>query len=135
MRQIALLAMSALLMAAIAHAQSESPDCANAQSNVEMTQCAWDAYERADRELNDVYQDALAKIEQTGADLPSGAEVWEEKFRAAQRAWIAFRDADCQELVQIEWYGGSGAGHAIASCLTNLTAARTDDLRERYLAR
>jgi uncharacterized protein YecT (DUF1311 family) len=56
---------------------------ANTQS--EMNACASDEAKRADDELNKVYKLLLAKIR--------GNPVAAPKLRAAQRAWVAYRDA------------------------------------------
>ena len=53
-------------------------------------------------------------------------------MRKAQRAWIAFRDADCRGLVALDWAGGSGTPMAVSICMTDLTKRRTKTLKERY---
>ncbi|MFQ2812649.1 lysozyme inhibitor LprI family protein [Aeromonas caviae] len=50
-----------------------------------------------------------------------------ERLRTAQRAWIAFRDAQCRYEVGV-YEGGSMAPMVHSSCLTQLTEARTKDL-------
>ena len=52
---------------------------------------------------------------------------------AAQRAWVTFRDEDCNGATAYEWHGGSGAIAAVGACLYEATVARTEDLRARYL--
>jgi len=70
------------------------------------------------------------------ADYPGPDEraAWRRELTLAQRAWITFRDRDCGAVLY-EFWGGSGAGTAIASCLFDYTAARTKDLKQRYLDR
>ncbi|MFM4877940.1 lysozyme inhibitor LprI family protein [Aeromonas caviae] len=50
-----------------------------------------------------------------------------ERLRTAQRAWIAFRDAQCRYEAGV-YEGGSMAPMVHSSCLTQLTEARTKDL-------
>jgi uncharacterized protein YecT (DUF1311 family) len=100
-----------------------------------MTHCGWQEFERADAELNEIYKDAISQIRATGGDLPAGADEWEKKLREAQRAWVAFRNLNCDELIAIEWGGGTGTSLATATCRTEMTNARIQTLRERYINR
>ena len=52
-----------------------------------------------------------------------------EALTKAQRAWIAFRDADCQ-LAYDRWDGGSMRGIAAANCRMVATAGRALDLKD-----
>ena len=134
-RVAAAIALSLLCLALPAKAQDIEVDCDNASSNVEMTHCGWQEFERADAELNDIYKDAISQIRATGRDLPVGADEWEKKLREAQRAWVAFRDLNCDELIAIEWGGGTGTSLATATCRTEMTNGRIQTLRERYINR
>ncbi|MGH6737268.1 MAG: lysozyme inhibitor LprI family protein [Methyloceanibacter sp.] len=60
-------------------------------------------------------------------------DAWKQGLREAQRAWVEFKEHDCNGAVLYEWWGG--AGGAISSCLLEHTQARTKDLRELYLDR
>lgn len=51
--------------------------------------------------------------------------------RSAQRAWVNFRDEDC-DVVEYVWYRGSGAGVATAAWKRRLTEDRTQQLRDMY---
>jgi uncharacterized protein YecT (DUF1311 family) len=134
-RVAAVMALSLFALTAAAKAQDIEVDCDNASSNVEMTHCGWQEFERADAELNGIYQDAISQIRATGRDLPAGAGEWEKKLRETQRAWVAFRDLNCDELIAIEWGGGTGTSLATATCRTEMTNARIRTLRERYINR
>ena len=60
--------------------------CSNgAKTQAEMNECASAEASRADKELNQVYVEVLAKA----ASVPESAA----KVKAAEQAWIAFRDA------------------------------------------
>jgi uncharacterized protein YecT (DUF1311 family) len=68
-------------------ASSASDKCMqNAQSQAAMNECASLGLAAADKELNQVYQQVLAKY--------ATDKVFTAKLRAAQKAWIAFRDAE-----------------------------------------
>lgn len=51
-----------------------------------------------------------------------------ETLLEAQRAWIAFRDAEC-DLVYAQWGSGSMRSIAWADCRMQMTAERTIELR------
>ena len=73
------------------------PDHAlNPQTQTEMTQCAADAYKAADKVLNQVYQQLVAKLDD------------EEKaqLKEAQTAWLKYRDTNC-DFVADQYKGGT----------------------------
>lgn len=116
-----------------AHAQNI--DCANALSTVEMNFCAEKDFNTADTALNSAYSAALAFVKGRDLEKPYDAKSFEEALRASQRAWLAFRDADCKDLVAQEWSGGTGTAAASLGCMTAKTIERTKDLKERYQER
>jgi uncharacterized protein YecT (DUF1311 family) len=133
MRRLAVLAAAIFLPLTVASAQTPNPiDCAKATSTVEINYCADRDYAEADRVLNEAYQKALATIGKGGGPAPYTAAAWEKELRGSQRAWVAFRDADCKGLVPMEWTGGSGTSYAVLGCMIELTKARTKALAERY---
>ena len=101
-------------------------------TTVEMTKCVWDAYEEADAELNALWPDILAGITPSDGMPAEAARAWKGGLIAAQRAWVTFKEQDCEGAVAYEWYGGTGANTAVGACLYEHTRARIDDLRERY---
>jgi uncharacterized protein YecT (DUF1311 family) len=60
----------------------------NAQSQAAMDACASQSLAAADKELNQVYQQVLAKY--------ASDKVFTAKLRTAQKAWVAFRDAELE---------------------------------------
>jgi uncharacterized protein YecT (DUF1311 family) len=116
-------------------AQAEQANaCADAANTVEIRECLDKAYTKADAELNDVWKQVMAQV--SAADYLPAKErkSWQDELLESQRAWIKFKEHDC-DAVGFEWYGGSGAGGAILNCLLEHTQARTADLKERYLDR
>ena len=129
----------ALLLAAVAAAAEEAPPARESaaarctdESTYAMSACLDRARQAADRDLNAAYRDAQAKIDQACEADPECRADWRASLQRAQRAWIAFRDADCVELTGYEWRGGTGAGPATLACLLSRTEARTRELAERY---
>jgi uncharacterized protein YecT (DUF1311 family) len=86
----------------------------------------------ADDKLNKTYREAGKKIDENGN---GEAAAWKAELREAQRAWVAFRNADCGDLIIHEWGQGTGMGSAIESCLLHKTEQRTRELIERYIDR
>ncbi|GGC70281.1 hypothetical protein GCM10010994_31080 [Chelatococcus reniformis] len=95
-------------------------ECANATSQKAMDDCAGKAFKASDAELNALYK----QIEQR---LKSDADTT-KLLVAAQRAWVAFRDAECV-FSSSGSAGGSVNPMIYAMCLDRLTKARTSDLK------
>jgi uncharacterized protein YecT (DUF1311 family) len=112
--------------------QTPPGDCSEGTSTVEISQCFERELTRADAELNRAYQVALKGARDDSA-LPATLKgKWEAALRDAQRKWVTFRDADCKELIGYEWYGGTGMGSAVLSCMVEKTKARSKELLARY---
>lgn len=100
------------------------------QSTFGMSTCAHSEAEVWDRLLNLEYANATQWATTMDADE---AELFPEyanrvkRLRNAQRAWIAFRDADC-ELAYAAWGAGSMRHIAGSNCLLAKTAERTIEL-------
>src|SRR5262245_57414719 len=124
-----ILALTILALAA-SPAAAQDVDCSNANTTVEMNFCADKDYAAADKALNAAYQDALAKIAKVGGKKPYDSKSWEEALRTSQRAWIAFRDAECKGLTPMRWSGGTITTLAVLGCMTSLTQARAEMLKE-----
>ena len=108
-------------------------DCTQALSTLKMNACAGADFETADTELNRVYSQALAAIPEMAAEeQPFDKASWEEALRASQRAWIVFRDAECEDHVEKFWGGGTGATADMIGCKTEKTEQRTKELKQRY---
>jgi uncharacterized protein YecT (DUF1311 family) len=129
----AVVAYAAIGWTSSAYAADDPPlDCENASSTAELNACAEKALEKVDAELNQVYQRALKSIPDMATDPPYDAKSWEKALRESQRAWIAFRDAECSNHVAMFWTGGSGATVDILGCIEEKTKARIKELKERY---
>lgn len=98
-------------------------DCNTAQTQSQINFCAAEQARVADRRLNQVYQQAIAKFKGTPT---------ETQLVDAQLAWIKFRDASCA-FERDRFKGGSIAPTIYSSCVGRLTQQRTKDL-EDYLS-
>ena len=96
-----------------------------------MTSCLNAEAEVWDRFLNREYQ--ATQTWMAAADTDEAENFPEfarraETLRTAQRAWIAFRDAEC-DLAYAQWGSGSMRNIAWADCRRGLTADRAIELR------
>jgi len=94
-------------------------DCPD-QSQNGLNQCADAAYKKADEALNTVYREVTRRLK----DDPPTTKL----LVTAQKAWIAFRDAECT-FSSAANAGGSIYPMVYAGCLQHLTEARTKRLR------
>lgn len=100
-------------------------------STVGMMFCTLAEYHAWDAQLNATYQSTMAGLraeDRQDADLFPEFANRAEALRTAQRAWIAFRDGECA-LAYAMWGSGSMRQIAGASCLLDMTATRTIELR------
>ena len=89
--------------------------CAEAETQLQLNLCAAEDYRRADADLN-------ARWEQLD-------EVTRERLRVGQRAWVRFRDAECEGR-GAAYRGGSILPMIVSQCRADLTRARMVDLVE-----
>ncbi|BAZ01186.1 hypothetical protein NIES37_51850 [Tolypothrix tenuis PCC 7101] len=94
-------------------------NCNNAQTQVEINQCAQISYQNADKKLNQVYQKLV----------PTLSSSSKKKLITAQQAWIKFRDASC-EFERSQYEGGTIAPSIYFGCLEKTTQQRTQQLQE-----
>ena len=86
-----------------------------------------DALAAADRILNQAYTAWVGALKQPAAgEARDDAEIL-KRLVAAERAWIAFRDANC-DLVSTSMLGGTGEGNAFGQCVYEMTKARVGEL-------
>jgi uncharacterized protein YecT (DUF1311 family) len=101
-------------------------DCANAVTQADMNQCAGRGARDADAELNRLWPQLVRQMQASDREADSNGEG-ERRLRAAQRAWIAFRDAQC-ELAGVEALGGSMETMLVQGCLEEITRRRINEL-------
>ena len=94
----------------------DSPD---GQSTMGMIECIGSEAQVQDAALNAAYRKAMK-------DLNPRQKA---KLQAAQRAWIAFRDAECASFEDEDW--GSLSRINANACVLHMTAQRVIDL-ENY---
>nr|QQZ51207.1 DUF1311 domain-containing protein [Phenylobacterium glaciei] len=81
-------------------------------------QCIGDAVAVQDARLNKNYAKAMAQLTREQKD----------KLRAAQRAWLAFKQADCVSLQDDDW--GTMSRVTANMCVLDRTTERADELAD-----
>jgi uncharacterized protein YecT (DUF1311 family) len=123
------LASLALFVAWGSSAQDEEIDCANAMVQQEMNICAARDFEAADEELNAVWKEARAAATATDAEQSDDLKGADKALLAAQRGWLAYREAQCT-LAGFEARGGSLEPMLVSGCMTDLTRKRIEELKQ-----
>lgn len=95
------------------------PDPKNPRTTLEMEGCAEHATVRADTKINRVAKTIFSAL---------GSDAARRRFIKAQRAWLAYRDADCRS-VSDKYEGGTLAPVADAECTADRTARHLTEIR------
>ncbi|HEY6269994.1 MAG TPA: lysozyme inhibitor LprI family protein [Candidatus Acidoferrum sp.] len=95
--------------------------CEGAKSTLQINECFAKELKKAEAEVNKIYQLSVKKLEPDDAAL----------LRKAQRAWLAYRDAQC-EAEHALWGGGTGGPAALMSCRVELTRQRVAEIQNIY---
>ena len=120
---LALIFVACLLSFAFAKAQKQrqAQPCGNAQTQYEADECAHREFVAADAELNKVYNQLAAKID----DAEQRAQL-----KTAELAWIKFRDENCT-FEGLFYKGGTMRPMIESFCKADVTRKRTAQLREQ----
>ena len=119
-----------LFFAVLASAQNtkQSPEglpqkgpCDAAATQLDLNQCAGEEFSKADTHLNHIYANLLKQMEGPGL----------QKLKAAERAWIQYRDLHC-DAARYEYEGGSMSPMVFAECMATTTEHRIEDLKAAY---
>jgi len=98
-------------------ALAEDVDCNNAMTQPDMNVCSGKGYQAADRLLNSTYAKLMAAADESD----------KKRLRNAERAWIAFRDAQCAYETSAS-IDGTIHPMEVSGCYTSKTIARTKEL-------
>ncbi len=96
---------------------AQQRNCKNPQAQAELNICSGLDYQRADEQLNQVYNQVRDQLSANRR----------QQLIVAQRAWISFRDADCK-FARSAVEGGTMAPLIFNNCLQDLTKKRTSEL-------
>ena len=118
--------LRSLLLGAILLAPSApvlAASCADAPNQMEANSCVSEQFDKADAELNRLYSALRAKLDASG----------QTNLVTAQRAWIAFRDFECNLRTGYNTSDPSANGTIapmlVGECRTSLTRQRSKELQ------
>ena len=117
MKKSILISAGALLLF-LSPAQAQKLDCKNAMAQQDMNLCAEQDFNKADAKLNGIYKALIAKLE----------DKEKSELKAAQRAWLAYRDAECTFTIRAN-EGGSIYPMEWSGCLKAQTDIRIKQLQ------
>ena len=107
-------------------------NCHNPQTQMEITVCSSDEFERVDAELNRIWRLLTSKLQR----YDQSADRKRDKLTAlypgmlsAQRAWLRYREAQCSTEGLYSAEGGSAHQSFVSLCRTRLTKLRIDELQ------
>jgi uncharacterized protein YecT (DUF1311 family) len=117
----------ALLLAAAG--QAPQLDCKDPQTQSAMTECESLRFKRADAALNRQWAITKAAVARQDGDYGANDKRGTDSaaLLASQRAWLAYRDAECK-IEGFAMRGGTGEPMLVAGCMADLTQARTKQL-------
>ncbi|PDT02630.1 urease-associated protein [Rhizobium chutanense] len=122
------LAGAAMLFAAHG-ASAQDVDCKNPQTQSDMTSCEQERHAAADKALNEQYKKTRAAMVAIDKDIDGDMKGAEKALVKAQRAWIDYRDAEC-DAFGFQARGGTMEPMLVAGCLAEETDKRTKELKE-----
>lgn len=102
-------------------------DCVKAISTPELNECAARQQKAVELQLNQTYQQALKSLQQPDTEIDKFSAA-RQKLIEAQRAWVKFREADC-EAVYLQHVSGSIRNLMFTGCLQKHAERRIEDLR------
>lgn len=112
--------------------------CDDAADGVEAEKCAKGEFEKTDAEMTKLYQKLLSdfqNFEKKAAvqdkDLAVNYKRSAENLQASQKAWLAFREANCKAEKESDTNDGND-GFTDLNCRQRMTEDRTEDLKLIY---
>ena len=123
---------AAALISGAAFAQSgadePSIDCSKAEAQTDLNICAERDFDKADKALNAQYKKTRAAMVAIDADLDNDMKGAEKALIKAQRAWVDYRDGEC-EGEGFQARGGSMEPMLVSGCKAQLTVKRSKELK------
>jgi uncharacterized protein YecT (DUF1311 family) len=119
-RAAAILVMAAWVMTAWP-AAAQALDCSNAQTQTDINECAYKDFQKAAAVLNQIYAKLRART--TAPDSL-------KRLVAAEKAWLAYRDRECDFETE-DSIGGSIRPTEMAACYQEKTVAHTAELKKQ----
>lgn len=108
-----------------------SVDCNfSTQNNAVFETCLAKEVKKAEIDMAYVYQRALEAIEASHGRSDAERSFLRAELVSAQKAWIAYKQAQCNGVVSGQWSGGSGLPQAVFSCELEHLQVRIKELQD-----
>jgi uncharacterized protein YecT (DUF1311 family) len=122
-----------------ANAPGKPEPCPDATSQLDLNECYSKLYQSADTELNATYNNIVGFMKKNllvaqhdnNTTLVTHNEASLTKLLAAQRAWLVYRDANC-DSVKFQYDGGSIQPMIWSECMADTTRQRITTLSKAY---
>ncbi|KAA3517448.1 DUF1311 domain-containing protein [Agrobacterium vitis] len=118
---LALLSLSGSVLA-------QARDCRDPQTQSDMTACAVQDFDAADKAMNAQWKITRKVFVEQDATLDDDLKGAEKALLKAQRAWIDYRDGQC-EAQGFYVRGGTMEPMEVAACKAEMTKTRTKELK------
>ena len=125
MKRIILSVLLCLSAPALAE-EEEAEVCGASETTLDLRDCVKAELAAEDRRLNAIYRDLIALLNMRDKEQD---RTNEDSLRRAQRAWVAFRDADC-EFAGKAMEGGTFEIVLQLQCRLTHTSARNQQLED-----
>ncbi|MDO1582167.1 lysozyme inhibitor LprI family protein [Rhizobium oryzicola] len=118
-----------LLMDAPADAEEPKVNCEKADTQMEMNYCAEQDFNAADADLNAQWKVTRKALADWDKKLDVDQRGAENALLKSQRAWIDYRDGEC-EAEGYSAHGGTMEPMLVMSCKAELSKVRTEELKQ-----
>jgi uncharacterized protein YecT (DUF1311 family) len=129
-------AAAATALCQFAQAEAASPSqaaCDAAKIGArELAECLRTNADRADKELAAAVDAAIKSIDAREGLLSSQKTRWRRSLNDAEAQWVAWRDAECQDVAPFESGMDSKSGDPRLRCIIDYDAERVSSLKARY---
>jgi uncharacterized protein YecT (DUF1311 family) len=98
----------------------------------DLAECLRAGADRADRDLAASIDAAIKSIEARPGVLSSQKARWKRSLNEAEAQWVAWRDAECQDVAPFEAGMSAKGGDPRLACIIDYDAQRSADLKARY---
>jgi uncharacterized protein YecT (DUF1311 family) len=102
-------------------------DCKTAMTTLEVNECASIEQRKVEARLNETYQRVIQSLDQPDTDLEKFSQM-KSRLMTAQRAWVKFREADCQ-AVYTYYQAGTIRAIMFTGCMKSHAENRIKDLQ------
>jgi uncharacterized protein YecT (DUF1311 family) len=127
----AAIALCPLAQAEDAHPSQAACDAAKIGAR-ELAECLRTGADKADRQLATVVDAAIKSIDARQGLLSSQKARWRRSLNDAQAQWVAWRDAECQDVAPFESGMDAKGGDPRLRCIIDYDAERVSSLKARY---